>query len=156
MFGLLNATLGKAKKEAEDRVGLVSNGVQTARHGYCAEGVTHGPTIPPLSLCTSPPLPSLQQAKRRAEIVSRQQERLEQQRSELLHEENLKKTLRREYEREYKLLEAILGGDAAFKSMRAQKRRLASFLVTSSPAATARSRGSKADTSYTAPASTLR
>lgn len=120
-------------------------------------------------LRTSSPTPaflpsfSLVQAKRRAEIVSRQQERLEQQRSELLHEENLKKTLRREYEREYKLIEAIVGGDAAVKSMRAQKRRLASFLVTSSSpqagvgntataAAAARSRGTKADTAYIAPA----
>lgn len=38
MFGLLNATLGQAKKEAEDRVGLVGNVVGGGeRHRCCTE-----------------------------------------------------------------------------------------------------------------------
>lgn len=93
MFGLLNATLGKAKRESEARG---------------------------------------DQSKRRAEIEQRQKERLDAQRRELERASALRRALEPKYRIEIELCEALLAGEASHRSMRASKRRLASFLVTSS------------------------
>lgn len=98
---MLNATLGRAKKEAEQ---------------------------------------SKTEASSRATTEARVQEKLRQQRKAIESSEAVRRALRTECERELRLTEDLLAGAAAHRSHRAQKRRLASFLVTSSRLAVAQGR----------------
>ncbi|CAO1627040.1 unnamed protein product [Sympodiomycopsis kandeliae] len=92
MFGILNATLGKAKSESEA---------------------------------------TREQAARRAEIEKRQKERLKARQEEQDRLATLKKASQIHSSREIELCQELLAGEASHRSIRASKRRLASFLVTS-------------------------
>ena len=68
----------------------------------------------------------------RSEIEQRQKDRLEAQREEIDRQEAHRRLMSGKYHREIELCEMLLAGEASHRSIRASKRRLASFLVTSS------------------------
>lgn len=90
---MLNATLGRAKSEAEK---------------------------------------NRTDAEKRASTEARIQQKLHKERQAIEAAESTRRALRAECEKELSLVEQLLLGEAAHRSIRAQKRRLASFLVTSS------------------------
>lgn len=92
LFGMLNATLGQARKQEASRS---------------------------------------QEVAKRLEVEARSQSRMKRKLEEVEWFEYTKRILLPEYQKEMELLEGWMGEEVAYRSMRGQKRRLASFLVSS-------------------------